>query len=103
MNIRPKTVRRLLIILLACGALVATGAAIVNHNNRVKDQAIVAAGAEGMKAFKEGDYATALNQLAIYVAKHKDDADALYAYAISRARVEQISGRHISEAIMLLD
>ncbi len=103
MNIRPKTIRRLLIIFLVCVALVAGGAVIVNHNNRVKEQAITTAGAEGMKAFKEGDYATALNKLGVYVAKHKDDADALYAYAISRAHVEQISGRHISEAIMLLD
>src|SRR4051794_19551426 len=103
MNIRPKTVRRLLIIMLACGALVAAGIAIVNHNNRVKAQAIIAAGAEGMKAFKEGDYATALTRLSTYVAKHKDDPETLYAYAISRARVESISGRHITEAIMLLD
>ncbi|HTL30231.1 MAG TPA: tetratricopeptide repeat protein, partial [Tepidisphaeraceae bacterium] len=103
MNIRPKTVRRLCIILLVVVALVATGIWIVNHNNRAKEQAIVAAGAEGMKAFKDGDYATALTKLSPYVARHKDDADALYAYAISRARVELISGRHISEAIMLLD
>jgi tetratricopeptide (TPR) repeat protein len=103
MNIRPKTVRRLCIILLACVALVATGIAIVNHNNRVKEEAINTAGAEGMKAFKSGDYATALSKLAVYVGKHKDDPETLYAYAISRARVEQISGRHISEAIMLLD
>jgi tetratricopeptide (TPR) repeat protein len=103
MNIRPKTVRRLCIIFLVVVAIVAGGIWIVNHNNRVKEQAVNQAGADGMKAFKEGDYATALNKLAVYVAKHKDDPDTLYAYAISRARVEQISGRHISEAIMLLD
>jgi tetratricopeptide (TPR) repeat protein len=103
MNIRPKTIRRLLIIVLVCVAVVTGGMAIVRHNDRVKEAAIVQAGADGMKAFKEGDYATALARLGTYVAKHKDDADALYAYAISRSRVEEISGRHITEAIMLLD
>src|SRR5207249_3852476 len=59
--------------------------------------------AGGMAAFQAGDYRAALNALKTYVSREHNDVDALYAYALSRAKVEEPNGKNITEGITALN
>ena len=84
MSVRPTTVRRLTILFAALVALIAIGAALYLHNEHKKAALLADARAQGMAAFQAGDYRAALDNLKIYVARVKNDTDALYAYGVSR-------------------
>jgi tetratricopeptide (TPR) repeat protein len=101
MSLRPKTVRRLFILLAAVLVVVGTAAAFYWRNEHAREVKLMAARDAGMAAFKSADYRTALDQLKIYVARDqgKKDVDALYAYGVSRSRIEEPSGKHILEGI----
>lgn len=99
MNIRPKTMRRLAIILAACAIIAVVFTALYISSQKRAEQRLLAERKAGMAAFAEGDYQTALARLSKYVSKRKDDPDALFAYGKSRARVEETNGKHIVEAM----
>lgn len=98
MTLRPKTVRRLVILLLACGLATGSLFAVSYFHERSKERQAQLDRAAGMTAFSAGDYAVALARLKGYVGRHQDDFEAVYAYAVSRTRVEVSGGRHIVEA-----
>jgi tetratricopeptide (TPR) repeat protein len=101
MRIRPKTARRLtqLSIVLLLVGVCAFG--LYRFDQYRKNQRILAAGREGLEAYHRGDYPVALEKLSRYVARHKDNYESLFAYAVSRARVEDPGGKHIREGILL--
>src|SRR5438552_1904792 len=98
---RAKTVRRLFILLAVVLVLVGTAAAFYWRNEHTRQVKLIAARDAGMASFKTGDYRAALDQLKIYVARDagKKDVDALYAYGVSRSRIEEPTGKHILEGI----
>src|SRR5437763_15905042 len=103
MNIRPKTVRRLTILLAACVLIAAAGASVLYYSHRSKARQEQAARTEGLDAFQSENYPLALEKLRGYVGKHPTDFDAMYALAVSRSRVETANGRHLLDAKSLFE
>src|SRR5688500_9951219 len=96
---RPKTKVRLVILIVVL-VLVGGGIAIVYQIRQGQlNSELQAKRDAGMKAFKDGDYLTALTTLSTYVSKRQQDAEAIFAYGKSRALVEEPDGRHINEGI----
>lgn len=100
MNIRPKTVRRLLYLLAVC-VLVAVAALVFRQYKDSQRRARLNDAREaGIAAFKQGNYPAALEFLKQYIRNDTvSDFDAVLAFATSRAKVETPDGRHINEAI----
>ncbi len=103
MNIRPKTIRRLVILLAACVLITAAGASVLYYSHRSKERQMQAARLEGLEAFKSENYPVALEKLRDYVGKHPEDFDAMYALAVARSRVETANGRHLVEAKVIFE
>src|SRR5438874_2198951 len=102
MSLRPTTVRRLAVLLAGALLLVAVGSSLYLRNEHKKAAKLATARAAGLAAFKSGDYKTALDQLKTYTWRVRNDNEALYAYAISRSRIETPNGSHITEGINAL-
>ena len=99
MNIRPKTKRRLIILVVGF-MLVCSVVGGVFYLQRSKFKAKLRADRlAGMDAYHAGDYLTALKHLSNYVSKQKQDLDALFAYGMARANVEEPNRSHIREGI----
>jgi tetratricopeptide (TPR) repeat protein len=98
MNIRPKTIRRLILLggMLALAVLLATGVLLLHRYNKHKQ--LIADRDTGLAAYNEGDYVTSLDKLKSYVGKYPEDFDTLYIYAVSRNKVEMSGDRHLGEA-----
>lgn len=99
MLLRPKTKRRLVILL--AGLLVASvlaGALVVVQLHRLKQQH-VAERAMAMAAFKQGKYHTALAGLSQYLNNNFVDAEAVRAYAISLTHVPTPDQSNLTRAI----
>jgi tetratricopeptide (TPR) repeat protein len=101
MSLRPKTLRRLAIILTVIAVLVGVGLGLYWRNNHVRKARLAADRTAGVRAFQSKDYATAITRLRPYISKVQSDADALYAYGASRFRFEE-SEEHSREARSLL-
>src|SRR2546423_12164454 len=99
LNMRPKTARRLTIIIGGAVLLVALGAGGWAYNQHVKEQNIQTARAEGMAAFRAGDYVTAMFRLGYYLAFRQEDPEALMNYGLSRMRVEDPTYKHVFEPV----
>jgi len=101
MSLRAQTVRRLAVLFAAVLVMVGTGAALYWRNEHQKNVRMAEARTAGMAAYQAGDYRAALDSLKYYVAreKGKEDPEALYAYGVSRSRLEEPNGKHISEGI----
>ncbi len=101
MNMRPKTVRRLVILLSTACLLIALGVGFVFFRLHQRDAALRALRDQGLTAYKQGDYASAMKDLGKYLspARNQADAEALFAYAKSRSRIEEPNHKEISEAI----
>jgi predicted Zn-dependent protease len=104
MNIRPKTVRRLL-VLFAGFLLLSAGVALLVTRSMRKEKATVASMRQAaFRAYERHDYAEAVNLFGGYVNRsptENSDAEAIYAYAISREHVQMEGQRQIPEAINL--
>ena len=107
MNIRPKTIRRLLILfatfVLAAGGLVAWVAWRLHaHQLQVADIRVHA-----MQAYQEQDYSRAVSLLNNYLTLDHDaqdhDPEAVFAYGDSRAKVPMPARRQIVEAIGIFE
>ncbi|HEX8524685.1 MAG TPA: tetratricopeptide repeat protein [Tepidisphaeraceae bacterium] len=97
MSLRPKTVRRLAIILTAVAVLVGIGVGMYWRNDHVRRKRLAADRAAGIEAFKKGDYHTAMARLRPYIGKVQNDPDALYTYGASRFRSD-LTRDDLSEA-----
>src|SRR3954468_15780485 len=102
MSLRATTVRRLGILLAGALVLVSIFAGLYLRNEHRKAAKLAEARAAGLAAFKAGDYQTALDELKTYTWRVRNDNEALYAYAVSRSRIETPNGAHIKEGINAL-
>ncbi len=101
MRLSRRGKRRLMVI----SAMVALGGAGVSVWRGVRTAQIQRlaseARIEGIKAYSDGDYATALGKLSYYLTHRKDDLEALLALAEVRAKLPEPNARHLMEAVGL--
>src|SRR5690349_18927785 len=102
-NIRIKTIRRLVILLIVLTLIVAGGVTVRISHQKAKDLQLAANRELGMTAFKSADYPLALDKLRSWKDEHPDDYDAMYAYGVARSKVETGSNRHIAEAKQIFE
>jgi tetratricopeptide (TPR) repeat protein len=101
MNLRPKTKRRLL-VLLTGAALSIGGAALFVHIQLQRHESVrLQYRTAAMTAFNRGDYPAALDGLSKYLSNNNDDvsdAEAIYAYAVARSKLPRPDFSHLTEA-----
>lgn len=99
---RAKTIRRLVILGVTACVLIALGAGFIYFRLHQRNEQLLEKRAEGLSAFKAGDYEKAMKFLSNYlgVQRNQGDADALFAYAESRSRIEEPNHKEIGEAIV---
>ncbi len=99
MNVNPKTVRRVMVLI--AGAVLIVGVLAGVYVVRQRQIAAKYQGYReaGLASFAAEDYAATLKHLKPYIGKHRGDRDALFAYATSRSRVEEPDAKHLSEGI----
>ena len=96
MNQRAKRRLALLVILVVAATLLTIAAKIFadwNKQRRVEDSK-----REGMAAFERGDYIAALNPLSFAIANDRNDIDLALAFAETRIRNTEESGKHLVAA-----
>ncbi len=98
MSLKPKTSRRLLILLAVAlvGAMGVGGLFVlrrVRHSQNTAQQR-----ADGLRLVAEKNYFQALSPLKKVLEQAPDDQEALHAYAVARENVEERDGSHIVQA-----
>ncbi|HEV8607764.1 MAG TPA: tetratricopeptide repeat protein [Tepidisphaeraceae bacterium] len=104
MIVRAKTKVRLLILLAGVALLIGAAATIyVVRKHRIHNS-YMARRASGMAQYQKGDYASTLVVLGPYIRReeYSTDAEAIYAFAESRRRVEMPDGKHLYHAMTSL-
>lgn len=99
MRLKPKTIRRLLLLSVAVAATGTMLGAVVGLRAWQRERIETRVRAEGMSASAAGNHEAAVAALERYLRRRPDDAEALLALARSRARAEQRDGRHIAAAL----
>ncbi|MBI1367276.1 MAG: tetratricopeptide repeat protein [Planctomycetes bacterium] len=102
MSIRTKTKKRLLILLAIVVVATGMGVALVVYTKQRNEAQAAVDRAEGMAAVKAEDWDKALDHLGHYWRRNKDDAEAMYNFALARLHVELPNGKHIQQAIQIL-
>lgn len=102
MNVNPKTVRRVMVLLAGAVLIVAVCAGVYLVRQRQIAAKYAGYRDAGFAAFAAEDYAAALSYLKPYISKHRTDRDALFAYATARSRVEEPDAGHLSDGIKTL-
>jgi tetratricopeptide (TPR) repeat protein len=102
-RIKPKTVRRLLLLgmvaVLGAGSLFTLVWVRGWQNSRRLERERV----EGIAAFERSDYPEAMLHLSRYLNRNRDDMKALAAYAESREHVWENDGRNLREAMKIYE
>ncbi|HEY2588154.1 MAG TPA: tetratricopeptide repeat protein [Tepidisphaeraceae bacterium] len=104
MNIRPKTVRRLLVLFAAFLLLLGGVVLLVLRSIRKEKATVAGMRQSAFRAYDMHDYASAVSLFGGYVNRspvENSDAEAIYAYAIAREHVPMGGQRQIPEAINL--
>lgn len=102
MSLKPKTVRRLLVIG-GAGVLIGLGGAgFVAVRNYQAQRSSASAREQGMAAYDAGRYPEVLDSLGRYLRRHEGDAPAMIRYARARLRVEEAGGGHLSQGASAL-
>jgi tetratricopeptide (TPR) repeat protein len=99
MMIRPKTKRRVLILLASTAAVSGAIGVFVFERTRAINAQIAQARVDGIAAFNGGDYPAVLKKLGFYNTKRKEDPETTLDYAIALTKVPTIDGGNITEAI----
>ena len=99
MSMRPKTKRRLIILISALIVISGTVAGLVLLQQHRNEQALMERRRVGMEAFHRGDYSEALYPLSGYLVKRPRDLEARFAFAKSRSEVEDPKVDYLGEAI----
>lgn len=103
MNIRPKTMRRVGILLAVVVVLSGIVFAAMWLGDQAKARDMEERRAAGLRLFHAGEYEKsmlALSDFITYTNQHQiKDAEALFAYSKSRSRVEESNGRHLLEGM----
>ena len=93
--------RRLIAVVVALGVVVC-GISAWRIARKVQLRRLIAESyVEGMTAYRDGDYATALTSLRYYVRRNRGDLEALLAFAEARSRIPEVNERHLTDAISL--
>ncbi len=98
MKLKPKTARRLLLLAVVVVLLVVSAFSFLFVRSWQKERRTQQLRADGMGAFKQADYAAALEPLAGYLRRNDKDREAWLAFAETREKVEEPNGRHIVAA-----
>jgi tetratricopeptide (TPR) repeat protein len=102
MNIRPKTVRRVSILVVVLVVVSGAVAGLYEFGKVRAARKIAEFKTDGIAAFNAGDYPTAIEELNKYVSKVKTDPEALKDFAIARSNVPTLDASHISQAVLLM-
>lgn len=105
MNIRPKTLRRLLVLFVGFAFLCGGVTLLLVRSVRKKAATVAGMRALAFRAYDARDDAAAVKLFAGYInsgTAASNDAEAVYAYGMARAQVPTEGNRHIAEAINLL-
>ncbi|MEY3231375.1 MAG: hypothetical protein RL689_1464 [Planctomycetota bacterium] len=98
MKLKPKAARRLMLASGIAAVVVAGVVMVVVVRGWQNDRHSARLRAEGMSAFEQGRYRPALEDLARYLRRTPEDREAWLAFAKSRERLEEPSGRHLVQA-----
>jgi len=100
---KRKTVWRLSILAAGLLLVVALGVGLYVRSVFKKNAETAALRKEGLAAFHDGDYQVALSKIGKYVEDPtRRDAETLFAYGKSRAKVPEITRKHIYEGVYVL-
>jgi len=98
MNLRPKTKRRLLILLTAGIAIAGLATIAVVILLRRHESHRLAYRAAAMDAYQHGDYRTAADNFAKYLGNDRMDGPAIFDYAVCRSKLPRPDLSHLTEA-----
>lgn len=98
MNIRPKTVRRLLILAAAAVVIAGTVGVAFTARRHARETQIAEARSLGLTAYSTRDYPRALEQLNKYILSRPNDVAALYTLGCARMAVETPNREYLFEA-----
>lgn len=98
MRLKPKTVRRLLLLAVVAILLAGSAVAFVVVRNARNEARLVAKRASGLEAAHAGDHAKVVSELGGYLRRRPTDPEALLAWARARRYVESRDGKHMVEA-----
>src|SRR5258707_5544366 len=104
MYIRPKTLRRLLVLFVGLLLVVGVGALVYFTRQRSDAAEVAQLRTEAMATYQSGDYAKAVTELGEYLHKAKaqdTDPEALFAYGKSRVSVEMPRSRQLFEGVRI--
>lgn len=99
MSVKPKTVRRMLVLGVVALVLAAGGVGFVVVGNRQTARAIAEYRRLGLEAAARKDYPAVLNNLYRSLRRNENDPEALLAYARARVALEEPDGAHLEQAI----
>ena len=98
MNFRPKTKRRLLILLIGGISIIGAGVIFVVLQLHRYENHRLAFRAAGMAAFEQGDYRTAADDLSRYLVNDRMDGEAIFDYGIARSKLPQADLKNLIDA-----
>ncbi len=96
--LRPKTKKRLTILLIAGGALSAALGMLVVYGLHRYERGRLAYRAAGMQAFQNADYRTASDDLSRYLSNDRVDPPAIYCLAVCKTRMPRADMGNLLEA-----
>ncbi len=101
MTLKPKTVRRLLLLGVVLVLVVGGGLGLLVVRRWQNQRLDARLRADGVAAFERADYPAALDHLGRYLKRQGDrkEPEALLFYARARARLEEPDGKHIVEGV----
>lgn len=108
MTIRPKTKRRLLILLVGAALFSVASAWLYSYRIAVAERRLLADKQVGLDAYRDGDYQTAIDKLTEYINHEQTrnpgdmDPQALLAFANARAKVPTANQDYIVTAVSTL-
>jgi tetratricopeptide (TPR) repeat protein len=102
MSVRVVTKRRLRAFLVACCALAVVGGIAYRVRDHQLEATAIADRDNGMKQLAAGNWFHAMHNLGVYVNRHPEDADVLFAYAQARQQVSEPENKHLLETLALL-
>lgn len=99
MNIKPKTLRRLLLLGAVAGVIVLGGTGFVVLRKYQTQRQTERLRADGLASYDKGDYPAALDSLGRYINRVGNDAEVLLRYSRARLHREEPDGRHLNESL----
>jgi len=102
MNIRRKSMRRLILLGVVLTLILAMGAGALFLRDWRRAQTIDALRADGFELYEQQNYREALPLLARYVRHRDQDAEAMLALARARLEIEVGDGSHLAQAAAVL-